>query len=93
MSPLRSIPIIITPAKTPRTVPLPPKKLAPPIITAAIASSSDCNPAFGYAEFVLPAKINPPIPARNPHRVYTIINILFTLIPAALAAPGFPPIA
>ena len=35
----------------------------------AIASSSDCNPAFGYAEFVLPAKINPPIPARNPHRV------------------------
>ena len=45
--PLRSIHIIITPAKTPRTVPLPPKKLAPPIITAAIASSSDCKPVFG----------------------------------------------
>ena len=37
----------MTPANTPNTVPLPPKKLAPPIMTAAIASSSDCKPAFG----------------------------------------------
>ena len=58
--------MIITPANTPKTVPLPPKKLAPPMITAAIASSSDCNPAFGYAEFVLPAKIRPPMPAKKP---------------------------
>ena len=47
LSPFLKIPIIITPAKTPKTVPLPPKKLAPPIIHAAIASNSDCKPAFG----------------------------------------------
>ena len=45
--PFRSMPIIITPANTPNTVPLPPKKLAPPIMTAAIASNSDCRPALG----------------------------------------------
>ena len=47
--------MIMTPAKTPRTVPLPPKKLAPPIIQAAIASSSAFNPALGYPESALPA--------------------------------------
>ena len=66
--PLRKIPIIITPAKTPRTVPLPPKKLAPPIIHAAIASNSDCKPALGYPESVLTAKIKAPIPDKNPHK-------------------------
>ena len=45
--PFRSMPIIITPANTPNTVPLPPKKLAPPMMTAAIASNSDCRPALG----------------------------------------------
>ena len=83
----------MTPAKTPNTVPLPPKKLAPPIIHAAIASNSDCKPAFGYPESVLPAKINAPMPDKKPHREYTMIKILFTFIPDALAALGFPPIA
>ena len=64
--PFLRIPIIITPANTPSTVPLPPKKLAPPIIQAAIASNSDCNPALGYPESVRPAKISAPIPDRNP---------------------------
>ena len=54
-------------AKTPNTVPLPPKKLAPPIMHAAIASNSAFNPALGYPESVLPAKINAPNPANNPH--------------------------
>src|ERR671915_384114 len=35
--PLRKSPIIRTPAKTPSTVPRPPKKLAPPMTTAEIA--------------------------------------------------------
>ena len=47
LRPFLNIHIIITPANTPSTVPLPPKKLAPPIIHAAIASSSDWSPAFG----------------------------------------------
>ena len=72
-----------TPAKTPNTVPRPPKKLAPPIMTAAIASSSDCKPALGYAEPVLPARISAPIPDKKPHKVYTRTKILLTLIPAA----------
>ena len=55
----------MTPANTPSTVPLPPKKLAPPIMQAAIASNSDWRPAFGYPESVLPAKINAPIPDKN----------------------------
>ena len=87
------MPIIITPANTPRTVPLPPKKLAPPIIHAAIASNSDCKPALGYPESALPAKISAPIPDKNPHNEYTITKILFTFTPDALAALGFPPIA
>ena len=33
--------------KTPNTVPLPPKKLAPPIMHAAIASNSALSPALG----------------------------------------------
>ena len=66
LRPFLKIPMIITPAKTPRTVPLPPKKLAPPIMHAAIASNSDCNPALGYPESVRPAKISAPIPDRNP---------------------------
>ena len=45
--PFLNNPIIITPAKTPNTVPLPPKKLAPPIIHAAIASNSALSPALG----------------------------------------------
>ena len=40
-------PMMSTPAKTPSTVPRPPKKLAPPMMTAAIASSSAPMPAFG----------------------------------------------
>ena len=40
--PFLKIPIIITPAKTPRTVPLPPKKLAQPIIHVAVASNCTC---------------------------------------------------
>ena len=92
-NPLRSSPIINTPAKTPNTVPLPPKKLAPPIITAAMASSSDCKPAFGYPVLVLPTRIMAPMPDKKPHRVYTRTKILLTLIPAARAASGLPPIA
>ena len=64
--PFLNNPIIITPQKTPKTVPLPPKKLAPPIIHAAIASSSAFNPSLGYPESVLPPKINAPNPANNP---------------------------
>ena len=68
LRPFRKIPIIMPPANTPSTVHLPPKKLAPPIMQAAIASNSDWRPAFGYPESVLPAKINAPIPDKNPHK-------------------------
>ena len=47
LSPLRSRPMTSTPANTPSTVPRPPKKLAPPMITAAIASSSAPMPRLG----------------------------------------------
>ena len=55
-----------TPAKTPSTVPRPPKKLAPPMITAAIASSSAPIPAFGNPAPVRPAMRSPASPAKNP---------------------------
>ena len=42
------------------------KKLAPPMMTAAIASSSMPRPAFGNPEFVRPAMISPAMPAMNP---------------------------
>ena len=37
---------------------------------AAIASNSDCKPALGYPESVLPAKIKAPIPDKKPHKEY-----------------------
>ena len=46
-NPFRSNPMIIAPMNTPPAVPRPPKKLAPPMITAAIASSSAPVPAVG----------------------------------------------
>ena len=63
------------------------------LMALAIASSSDCKPALGYAEPVLPARISAPIPDKKPHKVYTRTKILLTLIPAARAASGLPPIA
>jgi hypothetical protein len=45
-----------TPAKTPSTVPRPPKKLAPPMMTAEIAYSSSPMPALGNPEPVRPAR-------------------------------------
>ena len=38
-------------------------------------------------------RFSAPIPAKKPHKVYTSTKILLTLIPAALAASGLPPIA
>jgi hypothetical protein len=54
-SPLRSNPINSTPARTPSTDPRPPKKDAPPMMTAAIASSSMPIPALGKPLVVRPA--------------------------------------
>ena len=54
-SPLRITPMISAPAITLTTRPRPPKKLAPPMITAVIASSSSSWPACGEPASVRPA--------------------------------------
>ena len=66
---LRNRPITSTPASTPNTEPRPPKKLAPPMMTAEIASNSAPMPAFGKPELVRPATSNPPRPAIVSHRI------------------------
>lgn len=58
--PLRNTEIRITPQNVPKTLSLPPKKLVPPIITAAIASLPTSNPESGYAESLRPTAIIPP---------------------------------
>ena len=59
LSPLRNRPMMTTPESTPSTVPRPPKNEAPPMITAAMASSSMPMPALGKPELVRPASSKP----------------------------------
>src|SRR5579871_1638709 len=66
LRPLRRTPIISAPTKVPLTVPTPPKKLAPPMTTAAIESSSAPTPAKGNPEFMRPARMIAPAAAVKP---------------------------
>ena len=67
-SPLRMLPRISAPTSAFQTPPRPPKKLAPPMMTAEIASSSVSWPALGKPELVRPATMMPPTAAHDPLR-------------------------
>src|SRR5690606_6118712 len=54
LRPFWMTPRMSAPTRVPTTVPRPPKKLAPPMMTAAMAESSRRLPAVGKAEFVWP---------------------------------------
>lgn len=52
----------IAPTKVPKTDPLPPKRLVPPITTAAMVYNSIPSAIKALAEFIRPTKTNPPSP-------------------------------
>ena len=74
-------------------MPRPPFKLAPPITTAAIASSSHDIPIFGDPKFVLEATIIAAVAAKAPEIAYTKNLYLLTLIPDNRDASSLLPIA
>ena len=65
--PLRITPIISAPTRALATVPRPPRKLAPPMITAAIESSSARLPAVGEPALRRPEVMIAATPASRPH--------------------------
>ena len=65
--PLRITPIIKAPTRALRTVPRPPRKLAPPMITAAMESSSAKFPEVGEPALRRPDVTIAATPARSPH--------------------------
>ena len=66
--PLRITPIISAPTRALPTLPRPPRKLAPPMITAAIESSSASEPDVGEPAFSRPEVMIAATPASSPHR-------------------------
>ena len=64
--PLRITPIISAPTSALATLPRPPRKLAPPITTAAIASSSARSPKFGEPALSRPEVMIAADPGRQP---------------------------
>src|ERR1700678_898742 len=66
LRPLFSTPIMSTPTILPPIPPIPPLRLAPPMTTAAIVSSSYPRPALGSEESRRLAWAIPAVPARVP---------------------------
>ena len=69
LNPLRMTEMISAPVMALSTLPRPPRKLAPPMITAAIASSSARLPAVGDPALPLPIVSKAATPASMPHAV------------------------
>ena len=79
------------PSTDPNTVPSPPFRLAPPMITAEITRSSSPLPAVVDAEPSRAVITMPASAARKPTRAKLITVIRFTSIPERRAARSFPP--
>src|SRR5215217_765160 len=68
LSPLRMTAMISAPVMALPTPPRPPRKLAPPMMTAAIASSSASAPEVGEPALPLPTMSSAAVPAARPLR-------------------------
>ena len=86
-------PTIIEPISAPVTVPIPPRKLVPPTITAVIASNSYPSPTDGIPAISLAISTTPASPVSAPLSVKIRRFVLFVLIPDAIVACSFQPIA
>src|SRR5260370_31307986 len=64
--------ITSAPAIVPQIVPDPPNRLAPPITTPAIETSSNGSPASPAPALKQPVYIAPPKPAQTAYRTYTL---------------------
>src|SRR4051812_27098394 len=93
LRPFVSTPMKIAPHAVPPIVPRPPASDVPPTTTAAITSSSYCNPEFGTPAPSREANVNPATPARTPFNAYTIQITRCVLTPANHDASAFPPVA
>ena len=80
------------PTHAPKTVPIPPKRDAPPITAAAIACNSYPIPVEGKAAFVLKTIKIPERPARKEQRIKLRILTLFVFTPIAAAAARLAPV-
>ena len=77
----------------PPIVPTPPVRLAPPITTAAIASSSYPSPAYGCAVARREVCTIPANPANAADSTYAPTVSDGTRMPARRATSAFPPMA
>lgn len=96
--PLRMNRLVITvkisrPRIDPMIVPRPPLSSVPPMITAAIASSSYRSPCVDDPVVVRAMISTAAIPQHRPDSAYNISVCLRTSIPASRAASGLPPTA
>src|SRR5215216_6593783 len=91
--PLRRTAGMNTPTTVPTIVPMPPKRLVPPMTTAAIASRLSVE----WPPIVVVAKrasdMKPASPASVPAIAYTLMRWASTLMPARRDASSFDPIA
>ncbi len=89
--PLLSTPMIRPPIMAPVTVPMPPVTAAPPMNTAAMASSSNPLPAEGSAELLRAVKAMPASAARKPMFTKSRKSTRLVLMPDSCAALRLPP--
>src|SRR5215208_649904 len=89
--PLLRTPMIRPPIKAPVTVPMPPVTAAPPMKTAAMASSSKPVPAPGSAELLRAVNVIPAMAARKPMLTKSQKSTLLVFTPDSCAASRLPP--
>src|SRR5215207_370311 len=89
--PLLRTPMIRPPIKAPVTVPIPPVTAAPPMKTAAMASSSKPVPAPGSAELLRAVNVIPAMAARKPMLTKSQKSTLLVFTPDSCAASRLPP--
>jgi hypothetical protein len=91
--PLWMVPRMSAPTSVPNTVPRPPVRVAPPMTTAEMASSSALKPDDAVPESVSPAWITPARPAARPPSAKTEIETARTGMPTRSPASRLPPTA
>src|SRR5215212_1391119 len=89
--PLLRTPMIRPPIKAPVTVPMTPVTAAPPMKTAAMASSSKPVPAPGSAELLRAVNVIPAMAARKPMLTKSQKSTLLVFTPDSCAASRLPP--
>ena len=86
-------PIKITPSSVPHTVPSPPLKLVPPMMTEAITSNSQPRPKLNEAANNWPEVIKPESAANICTMMKQMTLVAPTLMPLNRADSGLPPVA